>query len=837
MWVFRLLGVLLLLAFLGAGALWGMWGRDLPSVSDLDVLEFSGKTRVYDRTGQLVGTLTPSLSSGSGENRNLLKLGQISPWLQKAVVTSEDRRFFEHHGVDPIGIARGLIKGLLKNDLEGGSSITQQVVKNTLLSDLQGARTPERKFKEALLAYQIDRSFDKNKILNSYLNVVYWGDGGHSDIVGAGTAAHAYFRKAAADLNLAESVYLATIIPAPNRRYKDFKAYRPLMKSLLARMVEDGRVTQAEADAAWKTPIYPAGWRLGWNDDGTVTTAKLERPERLQENIDRMDAQAGENRYQSQHYLQAVEKELLPVIGRKALYGGGKIFTGMNLQAQQAAERASLQARLPEGATLGLALVNPKDGEVLALVGQKLTGGRPSDWNNATQGRRQVGSSIKPLLYTLALSQGWKQSDTVLDSPIAGDYQPMNYDRRWTGRYVTMRYALDHSLNLPTVRIAQELGIQSFEAKLREMGFTVPKDAGLSLSIGTLEASPLQMASAYATFANGGLYYAPTLVRKAEDARGKVLYTRAAPEPKRIWDAQTAFLGLDMLRGVVNDLSEAQGGLATRARIPGWDVGGKTGTTNDIKDLWFAGVTPLMAGAVWVGRQEGGALPDWAYSGTVPTPVWQQAVAGALQGQARVTFQQPAGITYRVVRQVNMAFREAEADAAPVARNGDRSTQASGGGFFSRRQSSSSAPQPQAPAQEQAAPEPTDEDQVAEPVTESTPAEDTTPVTEAPQDPETPAPPEVIPTPASEPTPAPEPVSPAPVAEPEAPPSPEDSAFTGEDPATSDPESTGSVEFEPEEPAPADPEPEEPAPADPEPLPQDPSGDAPLDPFGDAPLN
>ncbi|ACO46833.2 transglycosylase domain-containing protein [Deinococcus deserti] len=794
MWVFRLFGALLVLVILGVAGLWAAWGQNLPSVSDLDVLEFSGQTRVYDRTGQLVGTLTPSLSSGSGENRNLLKLGEISPWLQKAVVTSEDRRFFEHHGVDYIGIARGLVKGLLRNDLEGGSSITQQVVKNTLLSDLQGARTPERKFKEALLAYQIDRSFDKNKILNSYLNVVYWGDGGRTDIVGAGTAAHAYFRKNAADLNLAESVYLATIIPAPNRRYKEFKAYRPLMKSLLARMVEDGRVTQAEADAAWKTEIYPAGWRIGWGPDGTVRTATLERPDRLQENINIMEARGGESRFRFQHYLQAVEKELLPLIGRKALYGGGQIYTGMSLQAQQSAEQASRQANnLPEGATMGIALVSPVNGEVLALVGQKLTAGRPSDWNNATQGRRQVGSAIKPLLYTLALQNKWKQSDTVLDAPIAGDYQPMNYDRRWSGRYVTMRFALDHSLNLPTVRIAQELGIEAFEDKLREMNFTVPKDAGLSLSIGTLEASPLQMASAYATFANGGLYYAPTLVRKAQDARGKLLYTRPAPKAKRIWDAQTAWLGLDMIRGVVNDLTEAQGGLATRAKIPGWDVGGKTGTTNEIKDLWFAGVTPTIAGAVWVGKQEGGAMPDWAYSGTVPTPVWQQAVAGALQGQPKATFQQPSGITYRVVRQVNMAFREAEADTAPVARNGDRST-AQGGGFFGRRQNSAPAPEPvPAPVEPEVLdPEPTP----SEPV-EPAPVEET--VQEIPA--ALPADPEPLPEPSASdfpaPTPsAPEPAQPEPAA-PEAVPPPEAPPVPVEDPS-------GTVEYEPEEPLPED---------------------------------
>ena len=690
---------LLLLAVAGGAALWWIWGRDLPSVTDLDVLEFSGQTRVYDRQNTLVGTLTPSLSSAGGTNRNLLKLGQISPWLQKAVITSEDRRFYEHHGVDYIGITRGLLKGLLQNDLEGGSSITQQVVKNTLLADLQSARTAERKFKEALLAYQLDRNYDKDRILSAYLNIIYWGDGGRDDIVGAGTAAHAYFRKNAADLNLAESVYLATIIPAPNRRYKQFAAFRPLMKDLLARMVEDGRVTQAEADAAWKTPIYPAGWRIGWNADGTLRSAVLERPERLQENLSALEASQGTGRYASQYYLQAVEKELLPRIGRKALYGGGKIMTGMSVQAQQAAERASLNASLPDGATLGIALVSPQNGEVLALVGQKLTGGRPSDWDNAVQARRQVGSSIKPLLYTLALQQGWKQSDTVLDSPLVGtSYQPQNYDGRWTGRYVTMRYALDHSLNLPTVRIAQELGVENFETKLRQLGLTPPPEAGLSLSIGTLEASPLQMAAAYAPFANGGLYYAPSLVRRVEDARGQVLYARPAPVGKRVWDAQTAWLGLDMIRGVVNDLTSYQGGLATRAQIPGWPVGGKTGTTNDVKDLWFAGVTPTVAGAVWVGKQEGGPLPGWAYSGEIPTPVWQQAVSGALAGQPVQSFQEPADITYRVVRQVEMAFRAGQADDEPTARDGSGN---GNGGFFRR-----SRPVEQPAVQQQAVPEP-----------------------------------------------------------------------------------------------------------------------------------
>ncbi len=635
------------------------WGRDLPSVSDLDVLEFSGQSRVYDRSGTFVGTFAPSLANGFRVNRRLLKLEQISPFLQRAVVTSEDRRFYEHHGIDFLGVARGLIRSAT-GDVEGGSTLTQQLVKNTLLADLESARTPERKFKEALLAVQVERQFSKEEILGAYLNVIYWGSGGKSDIVGAATAARAYFDKDASQLGLAESVYLATLIPSPGR-YFDYKGYRPLMRSLLDRMVEDGRVTRAQADAAWRVHLQPAGWRVRYDGAGNVVSARLFDKEAKNRNTPPLPPRP------HVHFMQTVERDLIARFGRKAVYSGGglKVYTTMDLQAQQAAERASLDAQLPAGATLGLALVAPESGEVLALVGQKLDGGRSADWNNATQARRQVGSSVKPFLYTLALEQGFKQSDTVLDAPLTGEYQPQNYSGHYTGRPVTLRYALDHSLNLPTVRLAQQVGVSNLEDKLTELGFTPPENAGLSLAIGTLEASPLQMAEAYAAFANGGTYHQPSFLRRVVDAGGAEL---ALPQPasRRVWSPQVAYLGLDMLRGVVNDLGRYEGGLAWRARVPGWDVGGKTGTTNDVKDLWFAGVTPQVAGAVWVGKQEGGALPRSAYSGDVAAPIWQEAAADALSGRAPTAFAQPDGIGFRWVRGVQMAFAgEATDEPAP----------------------------------------------------------------------------------------------------------------------------------------------------------------------------
>lgn len=653
-WIRPLLGLLALLvlmALAAVGAMYVVWTRDLPSVDDVDLLALSGETRVYDRKNRLIGVLTPSLSSGAVMAGNLLELGEISQPLRKAVVSSEDRRFNTHRGIDIIGISRGLLKGIFQGDLEGGSSITQQLVKNTLLGNLNSARTLERKFKEAVLAYRVEKKFSKQQILAGYLNVVYWGQTKRRSIVGIDQAAHAYFDKDAADLSLAESVYLATLIPSPNSRYTKFEDYRPLVRILLDRMVEDGTVTPAQAEEAWRTPIYPAGWRIGWNSDGTVRSAVLENPARLEENLPAQPPQM------AFHYLQAVERELVAQLGRKEAYASARIVTGLDLDAQLAAEKAARQAELPSGASLGMAFVDTATGEVTAMVGQPLDGvSRPADWDNATQSRRQVGSSVKPLVYTLALSEGWKQSDTVLDSPLEGEYQPQNYDRRWLGFPVTLRYALDHSLNLPTVRLAQQVGIDKLEGKLTQLGFTVQPDHGLSLSIGTLEASPLQMASAYAAFANGGLYRPATFVRQVTDDRGEVIYRRPEVPAVRVWDERTAYVGLDMLRGVVDDLDEREGGLATRARIEGWPVGGKTGTTNDIRDVWFAGVVPGVAGAVWVGREDNSPLPAGTYSGTVPAPIWQEAVSRMLAGHTPQKFPVPQGISFAKVRRVDMAF-------------------------------------------------------------------------------------------------------------------------------------------------------------------------------------
>lgn len=646
--LFKTLLILGLLAGVGLLALLLLWQQDLRRVDDLNVLEYGGKATVVDASGQIIGALTPSLSSGARVNRDLLGAGQMSSWLRKAVVTSEDTRFYNHGGLDPRGLARAVLHSAT-GDQEGGSTITQQVVRSTLLADIGQDKTLSRKLREALMAVQVERRFSKEEILTAYLNVVYWGVG-RTDLLGAQDAARTYFGVDAARLNLAQSAYLATLLPNA-RRYNDYKAYRPLIRSVLTRMVKEGRATQAEANAAWHYPLRPVGWTVRYDAAGNLTEARLSDPL-----AKRAQSPAPQTRF-ADGFLDAVERDLSERLGRSVLYRSDvTVHTTMNRQAQVSAEAASRGAALPPGATLGLALLDPRNGDVTALVGQKLGDGVLEEWNNATRARRQVGSSIKPLLYTLALSKGWKQSDTVLDAPLDGDYQPRNYSGTYSGGRVTLRYALDHSLNLPTVRLAQQVGLNAFVSKLRELGLSPAPDTGLPLAIGALEASPLQMAAAYAPFANGGTYYAPRLITRVTEG-GKTILTVNRSGGQRVWDQQTAFLGLDMIRGVVGDLTPQQGGLGWKARIDGREVGGKTGTTNAIRDLWFAGVTPGLSGAVWVGRSDNAPLPASAYSGDVAAPIWQAAATGALRGQQVAVFSAPPDINFRRVRGVQMAFK------------------------------------------------------------------------------------------------------------------------------------------------------------------------------------
>ncbi len=624
-------------ALLALGYLAYAYTRALPDLSLFERLRLTATSTLYARDGTPLAQIA-SVEEGRAIHRSLVRLEEVSPAAVAAVVFSEDRRFFQHYGVDFVRIL-GALYAIARGDLQGGSTITTQVIKNTLLKELAQARSLERKFKEWALALELERRYTKEEILEMYLNVVPWG----GNAVGIKGAAEAYFGKDPAALTLAEGLYLASLIPAPNARYQDLKGVRERIRLLLDQMVEEGWVSRELAEAAWKEPLVPRGWEARYDGEGNLLEARLVDPEaRLLKPLDYRMAP---------HFVLEVRRFLEARFGKEKVYGEGglRVYTTLDPAMQRAAEGAARRARLPEGAELALVALDPMTGEVLALVGGVRREG--DEYNRATRALRNPGSAVKPFVYATAFEAGWTQATLVPDRPLefpdpsqpGGIWRPKNFSGTFLNREITVRYALDLSLNLPAIYTAKAIGVERVAEKLSQAGFVV-KYPALAIAIGGASITPVDLAAAYAAFANGGYRVAPLYVQKVEDGEGRVLY-QALPERRRLFDPLVAYQGWDLLKGYVYDLGEKS--LAKGARVPGRVVGGKTGTTNEARDLWFAGLTPGLSVVVWVGRDDnrplrmGGREPS---SSVVNPPIFRDFVAEALRGRPGGDFPMPSGL-------------------------------------------------------------------------------------------------------------------------------------------------------------------------------------------------
>lgn len=641
--------VVLIAGFLGsigaAGYVTWLLLRDLPSLDALDDLRFTATSTFYTRDGIPIADLA-SVEDGRAIARRLVQLNEVSPAAVMAVVVSEDQRFFRHYGIDFIRLLGSLYNTLL-GDLQGGSTITTQVIKNTLLRDLaferRSIRGLVRKLKEFPLAIQLERRYSKEEILEMYLNVVPWG----GNAQGIWAAAQAYFGKEPSELNLAQGAYLAVLLPAPNPRYFDFPSTRRRMRVLLNNMVAEGWVSQAEAEAAWRYKLVPRGWEATFDDNGNLLSAKLVDPSArvIPERSIRL----------APYFVFEVQRYLRAKIGPDRLrhQGGIRVITTLDHKMQTAAERAVTGRRLPDQSQLAMVGLEPNSGEVLAMVGARP--GTEGEFNRATQAWRSPGSAIKPFTFGVALEAGWTQATTVRDSPVEyptpqGIWRPRNFDGRFLDRPVSIRYAHNHSLNLPAIRTAQAIGVQRLGDKLRLAGFRLTNNMPvLANSIGGgAEITPLGLAAAYASFVNGGYWVEPRLVLRVEDSNGRIIYQPKA-QKVRLWTPQVAFQIWDLLKGVIyDDTPGLRASLAWRARIPGRIVGGKTGTTDNVVDLWFAGATRGLVATIWVGRDDnkpqrmGGSQPS---SSVVNPPIWRDFVEQALRGRPAGDFPQPSGLT------------------------------------------------------------------------------------------------------------------------------------------------------------------------------------------------
>ncbi|MBY0144908.1 PBP1A family penicillin-binding protein [Neobacillus niacini] len=557
---------LLVLGFLGIVYAYSM-DADISSLKN----ELPQATVFYDLNGEVASKVSANKNEG-------IPISQVPDSMKNAVIAIEDRRFYEHHGVDYIGITRALIRDIkARGMVEGGSTITQQLTKNTLLTS---QKTLKRKVDEVFLAMQIERQYSKQEILQMYLNQIYFGDGAW----GIKHAARNYFAKEVKDLSISESALLAGLIKAPSalNPYHHLEKATQRRNLVLTQMKKQGYITAQQYEQALNEKI----------------------------NLNNKGGDPFRGKYP--HYVDQVFDEAIKVYHLsqdELLTGGFQIYTELDPALQNAMERTYQKDYLfPKGTDQmvqsGGVLVDPKTGGIRAIVG-----GRGEHtfrgYNRATQLKAQPGSAIKPIaVFTPALENGWKITDMLKDEPMSfGEYEPSNYNHEYAGE-VPMYEAVKDSKNVSAVWLLNEIGIEKGLDSTKRFGIPLEKgDRNLSLALGGLEegVSPLIMAEAYSAFPNNGVRIKAHVIKKIVDAEGNTVAEWKEKKEKVTTKAVSEHINT-MLLGVVEH------GSGKNAQIPGREIAGKTGSTQvpiegvkGVKDQWFVGYTPHLVGAVWVG--------------------------------------------------------------------------------------------------------------------------------------------------------------------------------------------------------------------------------------------
>ena len=566
-------------------------------------------SQVFDSQGKLITTLH------SDQNRLPIDINKVPKNLQNAFIAAEDNRFYDHIGVDPIGILRAVVTNLTNRGIaQGGSTITQQLAKNAFLSQDQ---TLKRKIQEAILALELERKYSKKEILEMYMNQIYFGRGAY----GIQTAAHTYFGKDVGDLTLAECAMIAGLPKSPNYYSSSVNEATARKNVVVGQMEKYGYITPSQAEEAKKSS-------LDIKQKSTSNTTD-----------------------ETAYFIDYVTQEIAQKYGDDALYKDGlKIYTTLDTDKQHAAVQA--MRHLPETHTDDQGLtqpqgaiisIDPKTGHILAMVG-----GRGQDsFNRASMAVRQPGSAFKPFVYMTAMEHDMTPDTIMEDKKVEyGGWSPHNADNSYQGRMPLWK-ALALSVNTVAVQLADKVGPSNVIANAKKLGITTlvedgsPNDDNLaSAALGGLTkgVTPLEMAAAYGAFANKGVYIKPTAIVKILDRNGNVLEDNSSDVQKtQVMSEKTAYEMTSMLEGVIAR------GTGTAASI-GRPAAGKTGTTDDNHDAWFIGYTPDIVTAVWVGDDTGSQSLGEIYGGTVPAQIWHDYMASAVSGTSADDFDVPAGM-------------------------------------------------------------------------------------------------------------------------------------------------------------------------------------------------
>lgn len=575
--------------------------------------------------------LLTSILSDQLENRRPVALDQVPKHLQDAVIVTEDIRFWHHPGVDPLGIMRALFRNLRAGGVtEGGSTLTQQLVKNYFLTP---KKTMKRKLVEAFMAVILDAKYSKREILEAYLNDIYLGRNRSISIIGVGEAAHFYFGKPVSELNPAESALLAAMIRSPNN-YSPF--VRPDLalqrrNRVLDQMLKNKRIDKATYEKAIATPLP-------------------RKPSRERSGLASIP-----------FYVDRVLQEMSRDYGIKDVKGRGlQIYTAIDLSAQDTAARTleSGLSSLEKGSRYLRRRANPLQGAIIHVdvaAGEirALVGGRNyevSQFNRAVNARRQIGSLVKPFVYATAFEPSLSQqniteatlvSDTrfILKRRFAADWSPRNYEERYHGT-VTVRWALEQSMNSASVRIGLATGIASIIRTMHTLGVQTDIDDNPAMLLGAVDIPPIEMADAYSTIARIGSRLPLRTIRFVTDDRSRVVSAGDRVDPVQVFPARDLYILADAMKGVFDR------GTAASARSLGFRLvaAGKTGTTNDKRDAWFVGFTPKTLALTWIGFDDN--TPIGLSGGEGAVPIWTRYMLAVTAGQPDIDFPVPPGITF-----------------------------------------------------------------------------------------------------------------------------------------------------------------------------------------------
>jgi penicillin-binding protein 1A len=601
----------LILAVVGSSILYYILLKELPSIAALKDYRPSIATRVYADNNELIDEFFL-------EDRKIIKIAEVPKIVIQAFVAAEDARFYQHTGFDLQSITRAFYKNIEAGRVvQGGSTITQQVAKSLYLSS---ERKYMRKIKEAILAYKIDRYLTKDEIMHLYLNHIYLGHGTY----GIEAASQGYFGKSAKYMTLPEAALLAGLPKAPSSYspFLHFDKAKQRQAYVLDRMFEDEYITQAEKERALATPIH----------------LKSIRPK---EKI-------------APYFVENVRRYILEKYGSDVLYKEGlEVYTTLNIDMQKAArdavERGLQEVETREGYEKGIVqgailCMETKTGAIKVMVGGRDF--KKSEFNRATQSKRQPGSSFKPFVYTAAFDKGMTPSTRILDAPIVypdrsspdGFWKPKNFDGKFNGP-TTMRNALVQSRNIITIKILQEIGVDYAAAYAANMGITSPLSRNLTMALGTSSVTLQEMVRGYGVLANQGKRVAPFFIKKIIDRTGQV-FEETQVKSEQVIDPRIAFISSYVMQDVV------ESGTGRRVKSIGRPVAGKTGTTDDMRDAWFIGFTPSLVAGVWVGFDQERSLGKQEVGGRAAAPIWLYFMEKALRGKPAEVFPVPDGIVF-----------------------------------------------------------------------------------------------------------------------------------------------------------------------------------------------